>query len=63
MNEKSKVESEHQRQDKIVENDTAIQLGHEFFHDKHRDIKKEHPNCNPMPIENQGSIHDGFSKF
>ena len=63
VTEKSKVESEHQPQDKslltvnkIVENDTATQLGHEFFHDDHRDIKKEHPDCNTMPIENQGSI-------
>ena len=61
--EKSKVESEHQQQDKslltvnkIVENDTATQLGHELFHDDHRDIKKEHPDCNTAPIENQGSI-------
>ena len=63
VNEKSKVESEHQPQDKSlltvnkkVENDTATQLCHELFHDDHRDIKKEHPDCNAMPNENQGSI-------
>ena len=63
VNEKSKAESEHQPQDKslltvnkIVENDTTTQLGDDIFHDDHRVIKKEHPDCNTMPIENQSSI-------